>query len=75
VSGEAKTTNCDCGHPWRHHGRTTNGKRNCLHYGCTCRDVVQPGDTIRPPPTDEELRAKGIKVLPPSGKGFILPGR
>jgi hypothetical protein len=25
------------------------------------------------PPTDEELRALGFEVLPPSGRGYILP--
>jgi hypothetical protein len=32
-----------------------------------------PIGIVRSPHTDEQLRAAGINVLPPSGKGFVLP--
>jgi hypothetical protein len=35
---------CACGHVWDKHVRTANGALACTHYGCGCRDVVEPSD-------------------------------
>ncbi len=39
----------------------------------TNNDKPKPDAARRPLPPSEELRARGFKVLPPSGRGYLLP--
>ena len=32
----------ECGHAWEQHTATANGARACKHFGCGCRDVLEP---------------------------------